>query len=130
MTKTSRSIALLGGVAVASLSFAACSGDNGGDAEAFCAKFEEFNNDADFGNNDEDLIAGIKELQGLAPGEIKDDLGTMVVAFDVLSDFTKKLEAGEEIDEEDAALVKASDDIDAAGQAVEDYVDANCGLES
>ena len=92
--------------------------------------YEEFDNTEDFGEDDSELVEGLEDLRGLAPSEIKNDSSTAIDAFKVLSDFNEKFEAGEEFDEEDAALVKAGDGLDAAGESIEDYVAETCGLES
>ena len=134
LANSPRTALMLGAVAAASISFTACGGSNSGgaagDPEAFCAKYEEFDNTEDFGDDQSELVKGLEELRDLAPSEIKDDLNTAVDAFKVLSEFTVQFEAGEEVDEEDPALVKASDELDVAGDAIEEYVAETCGLES
>ncbi len=129
-----RTALLFGALAVASISFTACGGSNSGsatgDPEAFCAMYEEFDNTDDFGEDETELVKGLEDLRGLAPAEIKDDFSSAIDAFKVISEFNEKFEAGEEFDEDDSALVAAGDELDQAGEAIEDYVAENCGLES
>ena len=133
IASTSRPTLIMGAVAVAALSFTACGGSGGGnsagDVEAFCAKYEEFDNAGDIDSND-DILDALDVLKDIAPAEISNDLDTAIDAFKTLSEFEEKFDAGEEIDEEDASLVEASEQIDTTGEKIEDYVAANCGLES
>ena len=134
-TRTSRTTLLMGAVAVASFSFTACGGSGGGggnsaaDVETFCTRYEEFDNDTSL-DDDDALLDALKEIQGLSPDEIADDFGAAIEAFEALSVFTEQLEAGEDVDENDPDLVAASEKLDTAGENVEEYVAANCGLES
>jgi hypothetical protein len=138
MTNSSRTALLVGALAAASISFTACGGsdsgsDSGsaaGDPEVFCTTYEEFDNTDDFGDDEAELVKGLEDLRGLAPSELKDDFSTAIDAFETLVVFNEKFEAGEEIDEEDPDLIKASNELDESGEKIEDYVAANCGLES
>ena len=125
---------LVGALTAASISFTACGGSDSesaaGDPEAFCAMFDEFDNTDDFGDDEAELVKGLEDLRELAPSEIKDDFATAIDAFKALSVFNEKFEAGEEVDEEDPDLIKASNELDESGENIEDYVAANCGLES
>jgi hypothetical protein len=120
--------------ALASISFTACGGSKSesatGDPEAFCAMYEELDNTEDFGDDEAELVKGLEDLQGLAPSELKDDFSTAIDAYMALSVFIQKFEAGEEVDEEDPDLIKAEVQLDESGEKIEDYVAANCGLES
>jgi hypothetical protein len=129
-----RTALTLGALAVASISFVACSGSESesatSDPDAFCAMYEEFDNTEDFGNDESELVKGLEDLQGLAPSELKADFSTAIDSFKTFSEFNEKFEAGEEVDEEDPDLINASDQLDESGEKIEDYVAANCGLES
>ena len=129
-----RTALLVCALAAASISFSACGGSDSdsaaGDPEAFCAMYEEFDNTDDFVDNEAELVKGLEDLREVAPSEIKDDFSTAIDAFKALSVLNEKFEAGEEINEQDPDLIKASEELDESGENIEDYVAANCGLES
>ncbi len=124
----------IGALAVASISFTACGGSDSGsatdDPEAFCTMYEEFDNTDNFVEDEAELVAGLEDLRGLAPSDLKDDFSTAIDAFKTLGEFNEKFEAGEEVDEDDPDLVKAGDELEESGEKIEGWVAANCGLES
>lgn len=121
------------------LTLAACGGDDSsgaGSVESWCALGDRFEEDpfAAVDPTDSDAFkaaidefkADFDDLRSSAPAEIKDDVDTVLTAFDGL--VTALEEADYDFLELDPAAMEslAAADIDDAGRRVEEFTEANC----
>ncbi len=117
---------LIASAALAASLLAAC-GDDGGDVQAFCDKFEAMDDlEPDFTSENglDDAVSALEEIEDVAPSEIKDDVGTVVDAFKQIAaiDFTD-VEALAEMEE---TMTELSENMEAAGNRLEAFTDENC----
>jgi hypothetical protein len=127
-----RNAAAVGLLAVLAVMAVACGddGDSGssgetGDAEAFCVRLEELQEEEGLDLDDDGAAAALEELADLAPEEIDGEVNRIQRAFEALSELDQDdPDAFEEVLElvYDPAVIRAF-------EAFADYADDECGIE-
>jgi methyl-accepting chemotaxis protein len=121
---------------------AACGGDDDATAD-FCEKYRAFEDENqrvadDFTDNPEDvdieeakqffsdLASQVDELEGEAPDEISDDVKVLADTTRELADAIEQAEGPEELAEAFTSAAQGTEEADAAGTRVDDWVQDNC----
>ncbi|MDY7105580.1 MAG: hypothetical protein S0880_30720 [Actinomycetota bacterium] len=129
-------------VVTLALLVASCSGDDDGDLVAFCERLREVpvitsKEQIDSAGPDADVLAGVvrrlANVEEVAPGDVADDVHTMVETVAVLHD---AIEAEGDLGGEGAAAAEARAEVETrraayamASDRVVDYAEASCGIE-
>jgi hypothetical protein len=131
--RTPRAIRLATGlIAAAALAMAACGSDGdagedgggdggGGGNEAFCTEIQALAESNEETTEAEDLAA-LQAVADVAPDEIADEMNTLVDGLEQLQTFDPEAATEEEMTE----FLAFTDDLGAAGAAVEEFALENC----
>jgi hypothetical protein len=133
--RTPRPIRLATGlVAAAALALAACGsdgdagdggggdgGDDGGSSEAFCTEIQALAESTEETTEEEDLAA-LQAVADVAPDGIADEMNQLVDGLEQLQTFDPEAATEEEMTD----FLEFTDDLGAAGTAVEEFALENC----
>lgn len=140
-TRGRRALAVAALVVLAG-SLGACGGDDEDTAD-FCEKYRAYEDQNeqvadDFQDDPEnidleeakstftDVADQVEDLAGEAPDEIKDDVATVSDATSELADQVDQAEDPEQFAEAVTTAAEDSDEVDEAGQRVDDWIADNC----